>query len=99
MKLREYKVLMNGHLKPFVLPLYKGSKVLGFWDNTGNPEVKLHVLEEFGDEFEQRSFCFYQIDGETEVPKGAQYIATCRGTYWTPFMLFEVTNCEIEEES
>lgn len=95
MRLRTFEVLMAGNLKPFKLSLYKGAQVLDFLDDGANPHIKLLVGETFGDEYEDRVFCFYQANSDTEIPEGAKYIATCKGKYWVPFTLFEVTGCEL----
>lgn len=101
MRLRSLDIMMGPGFKsfePFKLNLYKGTQVLTFIDEPGNPMAKLIFTDEFSDEFEDRVFCFYVADGGTEVPAGAKYIDICKGKYWTPFALFEITGCEIEDQ-
>jgi hypothetical protein len=83
--------------KPFKLNLYKDTQILSFIDESGNPNAKLVILEEFSDEFEDRWFCFFVVNDEKEIPEGAKYIDICKGKYWTPFALFEVTGCDLNE--
>jgi hypothetical protein len=101
MKLKTFDILMNGKLRPFEVVLDKGTKVLDFIDHTGESTVQLVILEpeNMGDELETRKLCFYQVnDKETNVPELARYIATSKGKYWAPFMLFDVTGCVLDEE-
>lgn len=100
MKLHTLDVLIDMHMKPFKLNLYKGAQVLDFHDETGNTTVKLLILENVNqDEYEDRMFAFYQVNGDNPPPDGARYIATSKGKYWTPFLLFEITGCQLDEQA
>lgn len=85
----------NSGFKPFTLEMYKGAQVVGFVDKNSDPTIKLLVLEEFSEECEERTFCFYTVNANEDIPTGAKYISFCRGEYWTPFALFEITGCEL----
>ena len=100
LKLKTLSVRLDGKLKPFEVVLNKGSSILEFIDKTGDTTVKLVVLEApvENDEIDRRRLCFYQADDkEVEVPYGAVYIAMSKGTYWSPFMLFDITHCATSE--
>lgn len=97
MHLRSYNIARSNNFKPFKLQLYEGAQVVGFEDMEGVSD--LYVLEAIGGDFyETRLFCLHKVGG-AEIPEGAKFIAMCKGKYWTPFALFEVTDCKIDDPS